>query len=83
MASKSIFLRVFSPMLILYALVGYTQEDKALEEVSVELTDSIKSRSKLNAFPYVFYTPESKFAVGSSANTSSGFLTIARAIATR
>jgi outer membrane protein assembly factor BamA len=42
----------------------YTQEKDALEEVAIELTDSTKSRSKFNGYPYAFYTPESKFAVG-------------------
>ena len=44
--------------------IGYSQEEDALEEVSIELTDSTKSRSKFNGYPYAFYTPETKFAFG-------------------
>ncbi len=35
-----------------------------IESVSNDENDSIKKKSTFNAYPYVFYTPESKFAVG-------------------
>ena len=44
--------------------IAYAQNEDAIEEVSYELTDSTKGRSKFNVYPYVFYTPETKFAGG-------------------
>jgi len=44
--------------------ISYAQDKDALEEVAFELTDSARTKSKFNAYPYVFYTPETKFAGG-------------------
>ena len=46
------------------ALTCYSQDKDALEEVSFQLIDSTKFKSKFNAYPYAFYTPETKFAIG-------------------
>lgn len=35
-----------------------------IEEIDNKNSDSIKRESSFNAYPYVFYTPESEFAVG-------------------
>ena len=58
---KSILLTLI--VFLIASQYTYSQDQEALEEVSIELTDSTR-KSKFNAFPYVFYTPESKFAAG-------------------
>lgn len=65
MSKSRLFRRaLYTITIILLSVNCYTQEKDALEEISYELTDSTKSRSKFNAYPYVFYTPETQFAGG-------------------
>ena len=65
MTKHLLYLKFIISFIILATVtLGYSQNKDALEEVSYELTDSTKTRSKLNVFPYVFYTPETKLAFG-------------------
>ena len=65
MINKPSYLKLYASLiLVIISLIGFSQDKDALEEVAIELTDSTKSRTKLNAYPYVFYTPETQFAAG-------------------
>jgi hypothetical protein len=51
---------IFLILIMVNVRISFAQEEKALEEISYELTDSTKSRSKFNGYPYAFYYSTNK-----------------------